>query len=235
MPTTRDTIQTTDHPTSVKAVAGALLTGFASAAALVAGPFAVSDEATTTGAILLGFAIGWALLAVLSARRGGSSHHWAAVPATVLGMSGLALVVLTPDGETLDVLGWAWPPVIFGLAVWTTMQVRRQPAPSSGAWLLYPVLALMALSAAGGAFETIVASSSSGAVRVAGDRLIDVGGHRLNVRCLGSGSPAVVLEPGLGESASEMAKLIAPQVARTTRVCVYDRAGHGAQRRGSGR
>ena len=85
----------------------------------------------------------------------------------------------------------------------------------------------MAVSAVGGAFETIEASSGSGAVRVAGDRLIDVGDHRLNIRCAGSGSPTVILEPGLGEPTSEMAKLIAPQVARTTRVCVYDRAGHG--------
>jgi pimeloyl-ACP methyl ester carboxylesterase len=36
-----------------------------------------------------------------------------------------------------------------------------------------------------------------------------------------------VLEPGLGESASAMARWIAPDVARTTRVCAYDRAGHG--------
>ena len=65
------------------------------------------------------------------------------------------------------------------------------------------------------------------AAPVAGDRLIDVGGHRLNIRCIGSGSPTVVLEPGLGESASAIARRIAPEVARTTRVCVYDRAGHG--------
>jgi pimeloyl-ACP methyl ester carboxylesterase len=37
----------------------------------------------------------------------------------------------------------------------------------------------------------------------------------------------VVLEPGLGESAAAMARWIAPDVARTTTVCVFDRAGHG--------
>lgn len=227
MPTTRATIGTTDRRTSAKVVAGSLLVGCLSAAALVAGPFAVRDEATTTGAILLGFAVGWALLAVLSARRGGGSHSWAAVPAAVLGVSGLALVLLKPDGEALDMLGWVWPPAILGLAVWMTIKVRRQPAPSKGAWLLYPVLALMAVCAVGGAFETLEASSSSGAARVAGDRRIAVGDHRLNIRCAGSGSPTVVLEPGLGEPASDMAKVIAPQVARTTQVCVYDRAGHG--------
>ena len=35
-------------------------------------------------------------------------------------------------------------------------------------------------------------------------QLIDVGGHRLHLNCTGSGSPTVVLEPGLGEASSVM-------------------------------
>ena len=57
-------------------------------------------------------------------------------------------------------------------------------------------------------------------------RLIDVGGHRLHLNCTGSGSPTVVLEPGGGEMSSNLG-WITPAVARTTRVCVYDRAGRG--------
>ena len=57
-------------------------------------------------------------------------------------------------------------------------------------------------------------------------RLIDVGGHKLHIDCTGTGSPTVVLEPGLGEPSTAMA-WIAPDVAATTRVCVYDRAGRG--------
>jgi pimeloyl-ACP methyl ester carboxylesterase len=57
-------------------------------------------------------------------------------------------------------------------------------------------------------------------------RLIDVGGHKLHIDCLGTGSPTVVLEPGLGEPSTAMA-WIAPDVAAMTRVCVYDRAGRG--------
>ena len=58
MPTTRATIETPDRLTSAKVVAGSLVAGCLSAAALVVGPLAVRDEATTTGAILLGFAVG---------------------------------------------------------------------------------------------------------------------------------------------------------------------------------
>jgi pimeloyl-ACP methyl ester carboxylesterase len=217
----------TTKRTSAKIVAGSLLGGVASAIALVAVPFADGGEATITGAILLGFAIGWALLVMLCTRLGDGSHRWAAVPAAVLGLSAAALIILTPSTQALDTLGWIWPPLLLGLVFWMTAQTRRQPPSSRRAWLLYPVFAVMAFSAVGCSYETVQTGSGRPAEKVAGDRLIDVGGHRLNIRCVGSGSPTVVLEPGLGESASAIARRIAPEVARTTRVCVYDRAGHG--------
>ncbi|HEU0243819.1 MAG TPA: alpha/beta fold hydrolase, partial [Candidatus Limnocylindrales bacterium] len=46
------------------------------------------------------------------------------------------------------------------------------------------------------------------------------------VACSGTGSPTVVLEGGLGQGSDYFA-LIGPAVATTTRVCAYDRAGHG--------
>lgn len=57
-------------------------------------------------------------------------------------------------------------------------------------------------------------------------RLIDVGGHRLHIWCVGSGAPTVVLEAGLGGS-SAVWGFVQPEVARFTRVCSYDRAGMG--------
>ena len=220
----------TNHSTTgtpAKVVAGSLIGGIISAITLVALPFAGGSEATITGAILIGFAIGWALLAHLSMRSGDGSHRWAAVPATALGLSGAALIIFTPNSQTLDTLGWIWPPLLLALVLWMTAQARREPPARRRSWLLYPVFAVMALAAIGGSYETLQAGSDGGAAPVAGDRLVDVGGHRLNIRCTGSGTPTVVLEPGLGESASAIAKWIAPEVARTTRVCVYDRAGHG--------
>src|SRR3954471_9252278 len=94
----------TTKRTPAKIVAGSLLAGVAAAIALVAVPFADGSEATITGAILLGFALGWALLAVLSTRVGGGSHRWAAVPAAVLGLSAAALLILAPDTQALDTL-----------------------------------------------------------------------------------------------------------------------------------
>lgn len=62
-------------------------------------------------------------------------------------------------------------------------------------------------------------------------RMVDVGGHRLHVYCMGSGSPTVILEaaaPGW----STYWSTVQPEVARHTRVCAYDRAGLGWSERG---
>lgn len=56
--------------------------------------------------------------------------------------------------------------------------------------------------------------------------LVDVGGFRLNLYCMGSGSPAVVFDSGWGDWAPAWSK-VQPQIAKWTRACVYDRAGTG--------
>jgi len=94
-----------------------------------------------------------------------------------------------------------------------------------GRWLLYPVLAVLAIAAVGGGYQTVRESLEAKAYPPPG-QLIDVGGHRLHLYCTGSGSPTVVLEPGHGASSSDFG-WITPAVARETRVCVYDRAGRG--------
>ena len=83
------------------------------------------------------------------------------------------------------------------------------------------VVALLGLVAAGVLYQ-----------RVAGRRrqfappgsLIDVGNHRLHVRCAGEGTPFVLLEAGVAASSLGWSR-VQPDVARFTRVCAYDRAG----------
>ena len=63
-------------------------------------------------------------------------------------------------------------------------------------------------------------------VGVGGGEFVDVGGRRLYVECIGSGSPTVLLEAGhlLGARSWTAVQLA---VGRTTRTCAYDRAGLG--------
>ena len=50
--------------------------------------------------------------------------------------------------------------------------------------------------------------------------LVDVGGYRLYVSCMGQGSPTVVFEAGLGEDLSTWNQ-VQPAVAQFTQACVY--------------
>ena len=56
-------------------------------------------------------------------------------------------------------------------------------------------------------------------------RLVDIGGRRLHLYCIGRGSPTVVVENGNGGFSIDWA-LVQPEVAKFARVCTYDRAGY---------
>ena len=57
-------------------------------------------------------------------------------------------------------------------------------------------------------------------------QLVDIGARRLHLLCKGSGRPTVVLESGLAEAWVTWVK-VHDELAKTTRVCAYDRAGVG--------
>ena len=56
--------------------------------------------------------------------------------------------------------------------------------------------------------------------------LIDVGGFKMHIYCEGMGNPTVILETLSGGTSSYWG-WVQPEVAKETRVCVYDRAGRG--------
>jgi hypothetical protein len=204
-------------------VAGSLATGPVAAVLLVAAPFIPPTEAGVTGAVLGGLALGWAMLAVLSVRFTDQPQRWAAAPALFMGLSGLLLVAF--GSSVHEVLTWVWPPALLALVIWMLLRARRQLRGPSRRWLIYPVLAVLALASVGGGYQTVREAADARAHPMPG-QLIDVGGHRLHLSCAGSGSPTVVLEPGAGGVSSDLG-WITPAVARDTRVCVYDRAGRG--------
>src|SRR5690349_17524448 len=70
-------------------VAGSLATGLLAALILPFVPFIRADESAITGAVLCGFALGWAMLAVLSVRFTDQPQRWATVAAVFMGLSGL--------------------------------------------------------------------------------------------------------------------------------------------------
>ena len=88
------------------------------------------------------------------------------------------------------------------------------------------LLALVAALAAAGFSYQLISDRRDRARTPAPGALVDVGGYRLHMTCAGAGSPAVILDAGLGATSFEWQE-IAASVARFTRVCAYDRAGQG--------
>lgn len=64
------------------------------------------------------------------------------------------------------------------------------------------------------------------------DQKIDVGGYALHIVCMGEGTPTVIIETGFGEPAIEKENSswinVTNEIAKTTRICLYDRAGLGS-------
>src|SRR5829696_10339136 len=92
-------------------------------------------------------------------------------------------------------------------------------------WLGASLVSLMVLMLVGYIYEPIAEAADAKAYPPPG-QLVDVGGYRLHINCTGSGSPTVVIESGWGDSSAAWG-WVQPEVAKTTRVCTYDRAGMG--------
>jgi pimeloyl-ACP methyl ester carboxylesterase len=88
------------------------------------------------------------------------------------------------------------------------------------------VFALIAgLALVGASYEAIAAAGDAREYPAPG-KLVDVGGYRLHIHCIGTGSPTVVLDAGLG-GMSLAWDLVQREIGSITRVCAYDRAGMG--------
>ena len=96
------------------------------------------------------------------------------------------------------------------------------------AWLIV----LVAVATGGASRPTELRAADTGQVEKPGT-LVRIGaGKAINIKCMGRGSPTVILTAGLGDS--EWQK-VQPQVARVTKVCFWDRYGSGFSSKATGR
>lgn len=97
------------------------------------------------------------------------------------------------------------------------------------AGILIVLVALVGMIFAGGA----VVRSQVKANYPPPGQLVDVGGYKLHIHCEGEGSPTVVILAGSGVP-SVYYWLMQNEVAESTRVCAYDRAGYAWSEEGNG-
>jgi len=88
------------------------------------------------------------------------------------------------------------------------------------------LLAFVVLLAAAGFLYQNISESRDRRFNPMPGHLVEAGGLRMHIYCAGQGSPAVILDAGLGDTYVSWRK-VQPQIAEFTRVCSYDRAGLG--------
>ena len=92
-------------------------------------------------------------------------------------------------------------------------------------WLGASLALLLSLVLFGAVYESKAEASDAVKYPPPGE-MVDVGGYRLHINCSGSGSPTVVIDAGWGDWSTAW-EFVQSEVAKTTRVCTYDRAGLG--------
>lgn len=92
------------------------------------------------------------------------------------------------------------------------------------------VIVITMLMIAGVIYESIAEVVDNRSIPFVG-QLVDVGGYRMHISCMGTGSPTVVIDSGLGDWSTSWIN-IQTEVANTTRVCIYDRAGYAWSEKG---
>jgi len=89
--------------------------------------------------------------------------------------------------------------------------------------ILMVVVLLLVL---GTVFAGAIAKSNLAKKYPAPGQLVDVGGYKMHINCVGQGSPTIILAAGMSDFSLIWA-YVQPEVGKFTRVCAYDRAGLG--------
>ena len=120
--------------------------------------------------------------------------------------------------------------LLIGIAIaWLSIRrISRLRNKSLPRW--WKIIERIVLASVALATIVIAASTAWNAVAVRAIRppgqWYTVNGHRMRIDCTGNGSPTIILDAGLGNDGLIWGG-VQPVLAKTTRVCSYDRAGFG--------
>lgn len=92
--------------------------------------------------------------------------------------------------------------------------------------IIFLLMMLLFLGTIGGAVYQFVQEKLDERHYPPPGKLVDVGGFRLHIYCIGQKSPTVILDSGSGMFSLDWT-LVQPKIAKFARVCSYDRAGYG--------
>jgi pimeloyl-ACP methyl ester carboxylesterase len=109
-----------------------------------------------------------------------------------------------------------------------------RPRRGLGSWirrgLVWTIAGLLTLAVIGAIYQVIATQIDQRTYPHPGE-MVDVNGQLMHINCLGEGSPTVILEAANFAMSAHWVR-VQQQLAQTTRVCAYDRAGMGWSERG---
>jgi pimeloyl-ACP methyl ester carboxylesterase len=117
--------------------------------------------------------------------------------------------------------------LIIGLSVWRILSLRKGTYPVRRRMAERIILSLVILAA-----TAVAVSSGFNAIALHHFRsrppgeMYAVNGYKMRLDCTGTGSPTIILDAGGGNDGLTWAR-VQPVLAKSTRVCSYDRAGMG--------
>src|SRR5215213_5406379 len=109
-----------------------------------------------------------------------------------------------------------------------------RPRRGLGSWirrgLLWTIGGLGTLAVIGAIYQVIATQIDQRTYSPPGE-MVDVNGQLMHINCMGEGGPTVILEAANFAMSAHWVR-VQQQLAQTTRVCAYDRAGMGWSERG---
>jgi pimeloyl-ACP methyl ester carboxylesterase len=109
-----------------------------------------------------------------------------------------------------------------------------RPRRGLGSWirrgLVWTIAGLLTLAVIGAIYQVIATQIDQRTYSPPGE-MVDVNGQLMHINCMGEGGPTVILEAANFAMSAHWVR-VQQQLAQTTRVCAYDRAGIGWSERG---
>jgi hypothetical protein len=105
-------------------IPGGILSGIGWGAVLVTGPFSGTGD-MEGGVFMLAFALGWALITVLTAVFTSQTHWWPLIPGAIMALIGSGILFGGIFMQGLTLLGQIWPIFLILLGLFVLFQGMR--------------------------------------------------------------------------------------------------------------
>ncbi|GAB4160714.1 MAG: hypothetical protein Fur0021_33040 [Candidatus Promineifilaceae bacterium] len=109
-------------------IPGGILAGLGLGTLFAAGVWELPATMDEGGVFLIAFALGWALITVLSFFVSDRVHWWPLIPAIIIGVTGFAVLYGGVFNDALQIFGYAWPAILILVGLYIIFR-RRLSAP----------------------------------------------------------------------------------------------------------